>query len=187
MKGYEFGEMIARKGLAWAVCVWLAEIAGWLLRPRVLGVLVGFIAAGVWINGGVSLAGIHWPEWPQGSVAKDDAEAFNLFMKQQQWAEGYTEVALREWPGKPALKMGDFSPAVVYWVIFRGTFRETSSVVDKDGKPLQEFCLHLYAKRAVHQAGGFEAPHPYFLGFLTWPEVLVKCRWPGGRKFVPDA
>jgi hypothetical protein len=70
MKGYEFGQAIGRVGLIRAICLWLAEIAGGLVRRRkAVGVLVGVFAVGVWMHGG--LPEIHSPHWPQSSQSDD--------------------------------------------------------------------------------------------------------------------
>src|SRR5271170_4969563 len=66
MNGIEWiGEAIgrmARRPLV--ICSLLAWIGGVLSKPKVFAALVGFIAAGVWMHGG--LPEIHWPQfsWP---------------------------------------------------------------------------------------------------------------------------
>lgn len=67
MKGYALGQAIDRIArLPLVVCSLLAWVGGVLSRPKVFGVLVVFIAAGVWMHGG--FGEIHWPQWAKISL-----------------------------------------------------------------------------------------------------------------------
>jgi hypothetical protein len=62
MKGYALGQAIDRMArLPLVVCSLLVWIGGVLSRPKVFAALVVFIAAGVWMHGGVT--NIQWPAW----------------------------------------------------------------------------------------------------------------------------
>jgi hypothetical protein len=62
MKGYALGQAIDRMArLPLVVCSLLVWIGGVLSRPKVFAALVVFIAAGVWMHGG--LGEIYWPQW----------------------------------------------------------------------------------------------------------------------------
>jgi hypothetical protein len=98
MKGYALGQAIDRMArLPLVVCSFLAWIGGVLSRPRVLAALVGFIAAGVWMHGG--LAEIHWPQWAKIALP--------------QWSQQSQEEIAREAMkalSKPAAQPADAAP-----------------------------------------------------------------------------
>lgn len=100
----------------------------------------------------------------------DERRALWEALRKQPWTEG--DLA-------PHIEKLDvpFEPGVSswFWVIFRGT-TETGSHVDEKGQPITARCMHVHAQRAKSDvAVGLLKPHPYFLGFLMWPEITIYC------------
>ncbi|MGA8756587.1 MAG: hypothetical protein WB611_09675 [Stellaceae bacterium] len=98
MNGDALGEAIGRMArLPLVVCSLLVWIGGVLSRPRVFAALVVFIAAGVWMHGG--LAEIHWPQWAKIALP--------------QWSQQSQEEIAREAMkalSKPASQPADAAP-----------------------------------------------------------------------------
>jgi hypothetical protein len=184
------------------VCSWFAHIAGKLARPKVFTALiaVALIVGGAWMiaAGGLpevfQVSQIFAPPRADSPVVKplaatcdsahmwacslkeEEALGFIEIMNVQYWAEGYSPVTAKTVAARWSQHNKKWS-MVKDWTIFWGTV-ETGAVVGGDNKPVTTLCLHMYAKRAQEQEEGSEryiVPHPFFLGFLVWPEVLVKC------------
>lgn len=68
MTGYQLGQAVR------AVCLWLAEMTGRLLRPRVLAALVVVVAGGAWIKGGGGVPRISLPAVFGGAVDLADCK-----------------------------------------------------------------------------------------------------------------
>jgi hypothetical protein len=153
-----------------AVCSWLSYTVGRLVvRRHALAWLAALlmIGGGTWImtGGGGVPQSFPWARSSAQNFGQEDAKAFEIMMKEQVWAEGYSplinEIHRPYYEGN-------------YWAIFRGTV-ENGTHVDDTGKPITVLCLHLYAQRVQYDGVGRLTPHPYFMGFLVWPEVLAKC------------
>jgi hypothetical protein len=64
-----------------------------------------------------------------------------------------------------------------YWVIARRS--EDTEHKDSDGRAVTVQCVHLFAEKAVADAGVYLKPKSYALwgwGWLTWPERASDCR-----------
>jgi hypothetical protein len=68
VNGYQLGQAVR------AVCLWLAEMTGRLLRPRVLAALVVVVAGGAWIKAGGGVPRISLPAVFGGTVALADCK-----------------------------------------------------------------------------------------------------------------
>jgi hypothetical protein len=206
VKGFEFGEAIGRLGVTRAICLWLAQLAGVLLRPKVLGIVAVGIAAGVWMNGG--LPEIHWLQWseptsifgtPTGKKVETAADqqcgtdeevvasptgcwrGFELkrlesMISLQPWKAGASSVEFK-YAGQ--INGVDWR----YWVMFRG---DLESDHDSNGQQVTKECLHMYVRRIVTPGNKFMFLPPPSLtdfdpGSKDSPEVLKQCvrRQPG--------
>jgi hypothetical protein len=80
------------------------------------------------------------------------------------WGEGWGEPFAARIGGEP------------YWVMYRGDI-DATSYSDRDSHPVEMRCVHLYAAPASPNFGEYLKPSPRnFLGWVTWPELAVKCR-----------
>ncbi|MBV8092689.1 MAG: hypothetical protein JO110_05575 [Acetobacteraceae bacterium] len=142
------------------------SFAGW---GKTLALLIALVV----IGGGAWIATQSFGGPLEFGRANDEtSREFERIMSEQAWAEGESPVeSSHHW-----------------WVIFRGTVDR--SHVSFNGKPEINVCLHLYAKKQERDAVGTRPPHPYLLGFLIWPEVMMDCTFVGkfsGGMMIPHA
>jgi hypothetical protein len=149
-----------------AVCSWFAEMAGVLVRRPGLALVMGVVLAG---SASMMGAAGGLPGAFSSNLSDLDKYRFGVLLQDEPWAEGYSAAAKY----KP-FNGGESE----YWVIFKGTVNPDSHV-DSNAKPVAVKCLHIYGDKAQRDSVGLIPPHPYFLGFLLWPEVMVKCAQPG--------